>query len=69
MIEIVVYKTYVAIWFNYIGGKFEVRHSEMIEASSYSIAFGKARLINNNLNLFDYKCVVQKIDLSKIKPF
>lgn len=62
-------KTYVAIWFNYGEGKLDVRHSEIIEAASYSIAFGRARMINNNLNLFDYRCIVQKIDLSKIRPF
>lgn len=62
-------KTYVAIWFNYRAGKFALRHSEIIEASSYSIAFGRARMINNSLNLFDYRCVVQRVDMSKTRPF
>lgn len=62
-------KVYSAIWYSYYDKKFDVRHSEMIEASSYSEAFSVARSINNSLNLYDYKCVVQKIDLGKIKPF
>lgn len=72
MNEIVDYesKTYVAIWFNYIGfGEFDIRKTELIEASSYSIAFGRASLINNEFNLYDYRCVVQRIDMSKMKPF
>lgn len=62
-------KTYVAIWFDYIWGKYYIRHTEIIEAHSYSVAFGMARIINKDLNLYDHRVVVQRIDLSKIRPF
>lgn len=62
-------KTYVAIWFDHIGVEFNIRHTEIIEASSCSVAFGRARIINKDLNLFDYRCIIQRTDLSKSRPF